>query len=208
MSIFQFFANEYINMPRGRPREFNEDEAIVAAAELFWRKGLTATSLDDLARAMKMNRPSIYNAFGNKEAIYRKSLAFFCGQLDTAVEALDQDDDVVRGLIAFFDQAIDVYCGGSPPLGCLMVCTAPSEALSHPEVKGDLKDLIARLDEGFARRLVRAQADGQLETTLDPSCTAQLLQATLQTLALRVRAGSTPDDLRKLARCAVQALIR
>ena len=195
-------------MPRGRPREFNENEAIVAAAQLFWRKGLTATSLDDLARAMNMNRPSIYNAFGNKEAIYRKSLAFFCGQLDAAVETLDRGDDLVGGLTAFFDQAIDVYCGGSPPLGCLMVCTAPSEALAHPEVRGDLQALISRLDAGFARRLARAQAEGEFGTTLDPSRTAELLQATLQTLALRARAGTHPDDLRRLARYAVEALIR
>lgn len=195
-------------MPRGRPREFDENDAIVAAAQLFWQKGLTATSLEELAQAMKMNRPSIYNAFGNKEAIYRKSLDFFCGQLDAAVDALDGCDDVVTGFIGFFDQAIDVYCGQSPPLGCLMVCTAPSEALSHPEVRGDLADLIERLDAGLARRLARAKDEGQVSAALDPGRTAELLQATLQTLALRARAGTAADDLREIARYAVGTLVR
>ena len=71
-------------MPRGRPRQFDEDAALTGAMMVFWEKGLAATSLDDLAQAMGMNRPSIYNAFGNKDAIYRTALARFCGQLDLA----------------------------------------------------------------------------------------------------------------------------
>ena len=55
---------------------------LLLAIGVFWAKGLSGTSLDDLASAMKMNRPSIYNAFGNKEEIYRRALARFCGQLD------------------------------------------------------------------------------------------------------------------------------
>ena len=67
-------------MARGRPRKFDEDQALNGAMVLFWQKGLSSTSLDELAEAMNMNRPSIYNAFGNKDAIYRTTLARFCGQ--------------------------------------------------------------------------------------------------------------------------------
>ena len=69
-------------MPSGRPRLFDEDEALTGAMLQFWEKGLSATSLDDLAEAMNMNRPSIYNAFGKKDDIYRKTLARFRTQLD------------------------------------------------------------------------------------------------------------------------------
>ncbi|MDA9064355.1 TetR/AcrR family transcriptional regulator [Pseudomonadales bacterium] len=175
-------------MARGRPRQFDEDEALTGAMLLFWEKGLSATSLDDLAIVMNMNRPSIYNAFGNKDAIYRKSLARFCGQLDKGMqETLNASTSVDIGLNAFFEQAIEVYCGSNPQMGCLMICTAPSEAVSNPEVGKDLKDLISRLDVGLSQRLARAQRNGEISVDLQPKLTAKLLQATLQTIALRAR---------------------
>ena len=196
-------------MARGRPRQFDEDKALTGAMYLFWEKGLSATPLDDLAAAMNMNRPSIYNAFGNKDDIYRKSLARFCGQLDNGLrETLEASPNIRPGLNAFFEQAIEMYCGNSPPMGCLMICTAPSEALSHPEVGKDLKELISRLDKGFTKRLERAQRDGELSKEAQPKLVAKLLQATLQTLALRARSGESKASLRKLARYAVDALVR
>ena len=195
-------------MARGRPRQFDEDEALTGAMLLFWEKGLSATSLDDLAIAMNMNRPSIYNAFGNKDAIYRKSLARFCGQLDKGMqETLDASTSVDIGLNAFFEQAIEVYCGSNPQMGCLMICTAPSEAVSNPEVGKDLKDLISRLDIGLSQRLARAQRNGEISVDLQPKLTAKLLQATLQTIALRARTGEPKASLRKLARYAVKTLV-
>ena len=195
-------------MARGRPRQFDEDEALTGAMLLFWEKGLSATSLDDLAIAMNMNRPSIYNAFGNKDAIYRKSLARFCGQLDKGMqETLNASTSVDIGLNAFFEQAIEVYCGSNPQMGCLMICTAPSEAVSNPEVGKDLKDLISRLDIGLSQRLARAQRNGEISVDLQPKLTAKLLQATLQTIALRARTGEPKASLRKLARYAVKTLV-
>lgn len=195
-------------MARGRPRKFDEDQALAGAMTLFWEKGLSATSLDDLAVAMNMNRPSIYNAFGNKEAIYRRSLQRFCGQLDQGMQVtLGSDKSLAAGLYAFFDQAIEVYCGNNPPLGCLMICTAPGEALNHPEVGSDLKALIQRLDAGFTARLDKAKQDGDLPGSTQPKLAAQLLQATLQSVALRARSGHSKASLRKLARYTIDLIV-
>ena len=176
---------------------------------LFWEKGLSATSLDDLAEAMSMNRPSIYNAFGNKDEIYRRALDKFCGQLDHGMEeTLETIPSLQKGLEAFFNRAIDVYCGTDPAMGCLMICTAPSEAFSHPEVGDDLRELIKRLDKGFTKRLKRAQSEGELSDELKPELSASLLQATLQTLALRARVGTSRRELNKIAAYAVKRLIK
>ena len=196
-------------MPRGRPRKYDEDAALTGAMLLFWQKGLSATSLDDLAHAMNMNRPSIYNAFGNKDQIYRKALQRFCGQLDLGVqETLETLPDLQDGLRAFFNRAIDVYCGTDPAMGCLMVCTAPSEVFSHPEVGSDLNELIQRLDKSFVKRLKRAQVEGELADDIDPKLTASLLQATLQTVAIRARAGASKVELKKVASYAVERLTK
>ena len=196
-------------MPRGRPRKFDEDKALTDAMMLFWQKGLSATSLDDLSMAMNMNRPSIYNAFGNKDDIYRQALSRFCGQLDSGIdETLESIPDLNKGLQAFYQRAIDVYCGTEPAMGCLMVCTAPAEAFAHPEVGEDLKKLIARLDHRFTVRLKRAQAEGALSADVKPELTASLLQATLQSIALRSRAGTPKSALKKIVRHAIDTLLR
>lgn len=194
-------------MPRGRPRKFDEDEALNGAMLLFWEKGLSATSLDELSLAMNMNRPSIYNAFGNKDEIYRKALDRFCGQLDQGMEeTLGSIPKLRDALNQFFVRALEVYCGTSPAMGCLMMCTAPTEAFTHPQVGEDLKGLISRLDDGFAKRLRRAKKDGELSDDVQIDLTASLLQATLQTLALRARAGVSRQKLRRIAGYAVKRL--
>ena len=196
-------------MARGRPKKYNEDEALNSAMLLFWQKGLAATSLDDLSTAMNMNRPSIYNAFGNKDAIYRKSLARFRAQLELALQGtLDGSKGINAELEAFFYTAISVYCSNDPSLGCLVVCTAPSEAISHPDVGSDLQDLTAMLDKALESRLISAKENDEVPKDLDTEFTAKLLQATLQTLALRARAGATATSLRKLAKYSVATLVR
>ena len=195
-------------MTRGRPRKFNEEQVLTAAMTLFLEKGLSATSLDDLAAAMRMNRPSIYNAFGSKEQIYRKSLAHFCGQLDQGVVAtLDSISDVRDGFKAFFRAALEVYCATKPSLGCLMVCTAPAESFEHPEVGKDLSELMRRLDEVFEARIEQAQNEKQVSSDVQAGFASKMLQGTLQTIALRARCGAAKKQLGELADYSVDVIL-
>src|SRR5947208_1983555 len=62
---------------KGRPREFNVDEALAAALRVFWTKGYEGASLTDLTDAMGITRPSLYAAFGNKESLFHKALDLY-----------------------------------------------------------------------------------------------------------------------------------
>ncbi|MDC3332630.1 TetR/AcrR family transcriptional regulator [bacterium] len=192
---------------RGRPPKYDADEALDSAILVFWSKGLTATSLDDLAAAMKMNRPSIYNAFGDKESIYRKAFARFVAQLGERLEtALFSEVDLNKAMKQFYSGALDTYFAGTEPLGCFVICTATVEAATYPEIRKDLDVVIRRIDTVIEKRLLKAQEEGNWPQDREAKNVAKLLQATLQSLALRARSGESRASLKKMYSTTVDML--
>jgi len=175
---------------------------------VFWTHGFTGTSLDDLAAAMGMNRPSIYNAFGDKQAIYRAALAAFRSQLDGGLEELAQGSEPRSALNRFFETALDVYMSGDPPLGCFIFCTAPAEAIVHPDVRADMLAIATDTDKRLKTFFTQAQKNGTFPIDTDAQVAAQLTQAILHSVALRARAGQSHALLRKFFRGAVEMICR
>jgi AcrR family transcriptional regulator len=202
---------------RGRPKQYDKQLAISAAMQVFWTKGLSATSLDDLAAAMNMNRPSIYNAFGSKENIYLEALNTFSAALDQTLidtlgastlgaTTLGSTTNFQTRLLNFYYQAINVYCEGDAQLGCFMACTAPAEAISYVEIQTALNKMVSELDQKISMYIQQAMNNGQLTQVSDPLLMAKMIQGTLQSFALRARAGETKSQLRKLARFSIEYL--
>lgn len=192
---------------RGRPPKYDSGEALDNAVRVFWSKGLSATSLDDLSAAMNMNRPSLYNAFGNKESIYRKAMARFIGQVGEQLDSiLFGEPDLNKAMKQFYASALDIYLGGAAPLGCFVTCTATVEAVRYPEVKKDLNQVIDRVDSAIEKRLLKAQKEGNWPQDKDPRNVAKLLHATLQSVALRARSGESRSSLKKMCSSTVDML--
>jgi AcrR family transcriptional regulator len=196
-------------MPKGRPREFDEDTALEAAMRLFWSKGFSATSLDDLASATGLNRPSLYNAFGNKLSLYRRAFARFADRMRSdAGAALMGADSIREALIAFYDRVIRVYMEDADTPGCLVFCTATTEASRHPEIGADLRALIRELDGFLEKRMEAARKAGQLPEGANAHALAAIAQGLLHSLAVRARAGESERHLRRFARESVASIYR
>jgi AcrR family transcriptional regulator len=193
---------------RGRPPQFDPAAALGAATGVFWSRGFAATSLADLAGAMGMNRPSIANAFGDKEELYRTTLAGFADQLKAEVSGLlSQPTNLKTALTRFYGSALDVYFSSSPAPGCFVMCTAPVEAIEHPGVREDLRQLIAELDGVLAVRFERAKGEGDFPVDADAKLAAQMTQALLHSIAIRARSGASKTSLRKMATRAIEVLL-
>ena len=192
-------------MATGRPREFNADKALGRALKVFWRKGYEGTSLPDLTRAMGINRPSLYAAFGNKEALFRLAIDRYVAQAACRVrEALDEPTarQVVQRL---WRESIDLVTAARNPRGCFLV----QGALACGDAADPLRrEMIKRRSAGEAalrERLVRAQAEGDLPTDADPAALAKFVFALTHGMAVQAASGATREELLRVAETALGA---
>lgn len=196
--------------PRGRPRRFDEEEVLGRALEAFWSKGYAACSVDDLATAAGVSRPSLYAAFHDKQTLYLRALDRFAAALEVALAAsFAPERSLAEGLACFYRAGLDRYLSGEHgPRGCLVFCTATAEAVETPAIREALARVLARLDEVLAAQFARAADRGALPPGADPRSSARLAAAVLHSLAVRARAGEADAALRAMADDAVQLLAR
>jgi AcrR family transcriptional regulator len=190
----------------GRPRKFNEIEALAKMQRQLWTAGLSGVSLDGIARSAGLNRPSLAAAFGDKDAIYAKAAAQFAAMMDARLSKAIGIADLSAALQAAFNAAIDVYTTDGPD-GCFVICTAPAEALTNPVCRTILQQSLEAIDAFFLRRL-ELERGRSIGNRADLPLLAAQLGAMLHSLALRARAGWSPERLRSLADSAIRHVVR
>src|ERR1700722_713026 len=146
---------------RGRPRAYDPEAALDSAARIFWEHGFADATLDDLSEAMGMRRPSIYNAFGDKESLFLRALERFRDTIGAApLRAFTEADSIGEALDAFFLQSVEYTTADPARLGCLLGSIATATGL--PEVRTFLQANLAITEERIAERLSAAVQAGEL----------------------------------------------
>jgi AcrR family transcriptional regulator len=192
---------------RGRPRAYDAGEALQRATDAFWRTGYSGISVDELALATGMNRPSLRAAFGGKHALYLKALAAYWElKFATLREALE-GGTLKQALLRVYEAALSIYFSGEEQArGCFVVGTAITESVEDPEIRDVVLAGFRKLDADFAARIRLAIEAGELGKDADPEVLAVLASGLMQTIALRARAGVPRDELLMLARNAVDSI--
>jgi len=192
---------------RGRPPAYDPDTALASARDVFWSAGYEASSLDDLSAAMAMNRPSVYGAFGDKEALYLKTLARYRDDSVAAMQdALDPARPLPEGLARVYAKAIDTYLAGPHARGCFLIGTATTEAVGKAGVRVVLRDSLQAFDRVIEDRFRLAVSQGELAPKADPAALALIASAIMHSLAVRARAGEPRPALEALARTGVDLI--
>jgi len=201
-------AGTEVKPARGRPRAYDPGEALARATGAFWRAGYSATSLDELAAATGMNRPSLYGAFGDKRALYLRALERYTGQGRAAMQAaLAPGPGLRESLLRVYDAALALYFPkGETARGCFLIGTAAVESVDDAQVREHLASGLREFDREFEARFRRAQAQGELAGGADAAMLAKLASAILHTLALRARAGDGRASLRATAVAGVELI--
>lgn len=192
-------------MPIGRPREFDVDKALDAALKVFWRKGYEGTSLPDLTKAMGINRPSLYAAFGNKETLFRKAVERYVeGPASQVREALRETS--ARAVVQrLWNASIDLTTGSRNPRGCFLVQTALVCGEEADSLRREVAKQRASLEASVRERLHRAISEGDLPPSADPAELARYVVTVSHGMAVQAAGGTTRDELRRVAELALRA---
>ncbi len=192
-------------MARGRPRSFDTEKALDRALRVFWRKGYEGTTLADLTRAMRIGRPSLYAAFGDKQTLFQRVLERYAeGPASYAKEALAAPT-ARSAAQTLFEGAAELLTEPRRPRGCLLVQGALACGDTTEPVRRQLAAKRLAMEVAIRDRFERAQAEDDLPATVDAAALAGYVVTVLRGMAVQAAGGTTREQLREVAQLAMAA---
>jgi len=191
---------------RGRPRNFDETEALKRATQVFWSKGYDGVTIDDLVAGMGVGRPSLYSVFGDKRTLFLRVLRAYAEKKGAgAAKALFSPPSLREALAAFLRHAVEAATEEGSATGCLMVCVAP--LVDDPEVRQFLKDAIAGGLALVERRLSDGISTGDIPPDFPVAARASQVLDLSRGLTMRAQLGVPRKTLLKDAEDAADLVL-
>ncbi|MER7555853.1 TetR/AcrR family transcriptional regulator [Nocardioides sp. NPDC126508] len=193
--------------PVGRPPMFDRDDAVLAAARLFWSRGYSGTTTRALSTALGMSTSSIYAAFGSKAGLFEEAVRTYAERYRTIyVEACAAPDldDVLSQLLRRSVEEFTQPTARHP--GCLISSAAMTDAPDTIDTRTYVRELHASNERTLRERIERAQREGQLETGIAPSTLASLTQTLWHGLSAQSNQGLDRGALMEIVDAALGAL--
>ena len=191
-----------------RPREFDPDEVLERATQVFWGRGFENASLDELCGATGLNRSSLYAAFGDKRDLYLAALARYEEGSAARIAAAFERRPVRKGLAIFLDSLIDSIVAGPGRRGCFIGNCAAEMAHLDRGAAARVRRSLERVESGFRAGLEAARERGELPGTADPAALARFLTAGIQGLRLVGKANPDRAALEQIAAIMLNCIYR
>jgi TetR/AcrR family transcriptional repressor of nem operon len=175
-----------------RPREFDEQKTLEAVAEAFWSRGYDGTSTRDLAQRTGLTVTSLYNAFGDKQALFQRALEHYLdATLRERIHRLEQTLAPTEAIAAFFHEVIERSLSDTQQRGCFLVNSALQATPDAPELRAAIAAEIDAIRAFFRRCLLAGRRNGDVPASVSAAeASAHLLTVML---GLRVMARVHPD---------------
>lgn len=175
-----------------RPRLFNEEEVLDAAMQCFWSRGFNATSLRELVTETGLTGASLYNAFGNKRALYQRVLGrYVANSVHDRIRRCEKLP-AVEAIETFFSEIIQRSLNDPDCKGCMLVNAALEITPQNPELQSVVQAELAEIGTFFRQQVDVGQKDGTINSTLSAEYLGHHLLGVL--MGLRVLARVQPDE--------------
>ncbi|MBT2212705.1 MULTISPECIES: TetR/AcrR family transcriptional regulator [Actinomadura] len=191
-----------------RPRQFDEQDAVTRATELFWRRGYNATSVRDLGAELELTPSSLYRTFTDKHTLFLRALDHYRATDSAEAERrLDADGRPVRDVLRdWMLWLVSCPSDGEPGRGCFVVNTATELGTTDVQVRRRTEAAFEVTRQAMRSLLHQGRRAGELPADLDIDATVELLFTTLLGLRVRERAGHDPARLATAIDAAIRAL--
>ena len=191
-------------MAIGRPRSFDIDEALDAALLVFWRKGYDGASLPELTKAMGINRPSLYAAFGNKEELFRKALDRYSEKSTACMTDMLAAPTAREAVEQMLRSIADVSLHPETPRGCLYIQALACDDEGEP-IHRELIVRRGKMEIMLRKRFERAVAEGELPVSTSAADLASFIATLVQGMAVQTTSGASRETLHGIVDVALNA---
>ena len=182
----------------GRSREFDENEVLQKAMELFWEQGYEKTSLSDLVEHMGIHRRSLYDTFGDKHTLFLKTIDCYEKLIEDKIQAVISHAQSAKQAIQFlFDFMIEGY--EDRQWGCLIVNSATEMALRDKEVEEKTEEAFMQTEHFLADLVRKGQQTGEFSCDYDAEVLAEILQNTLLGIRVLLRTSASKEKMHRIA---------
>jgi TetR/AcrR family transcriptional repressor of nem operon len=191
-----------------RPREFDEEAALDAAVECFWANGYEGASVRELASSMGIAGASLYNAFGDKQALYERALTRYVEQSFQDRVARFEGLAPCQAISAFFDEIVARSLADERRKGCMLVNSVFEGALHDEAAQTPIVDVVRQIEAFFRRCVEAGQADGTITSAETAEDLARLLLGTLMGVRVLARLRPERELLEGIVRPVTRLLLR
>lgn len=190
-----------------RPKEFNPDDAVEKAMQVFWHKGYESTSMEDLLGAMDLNRGSLYDTFGDKRQLFLQVVDRYCSTVvGSKFALLDQPGPALPTLRQFIRGMLEGALADPQRRGCLIANTVMELGPHEKEIADTLRQTLKMLEDAFFRILDRAKQRGELNSQKDSRALARFLTTMMQGTIVMIKSGAAAETVRQTTDTALSIL--
>ena len=191
---------------RGRPKCFNEQEALQTAMLLFWEYGYEATSISDLTQALNLTAPSLYRSFGDKSQLFHRCLDYYVAHEACAISSIFTEAKTAKiALELYLYESVKRLIQEHKPTGCMLLvatmnCSEQNSALQHEVL---LKRQTVK--QKILERLAQGQADGDLDPSINIQDMTDYYSTVVQGLTFQARDGVSKQQLNQVIHIAMKS---
>ncbi|MDR7018036.1 TetR/AcrR family transcriptional regulator [Acinetobacter sp. 3657] len=199
-------CDDTLKKKRGRPKCFDEQQALETAMLLFWEHGYEATSISDLTQALTITAPSLYSSFGDKTGLFYKCIDYYLAHEACPIEAIFLEAKTAKvAFELFLYDNVQRLAQPDKPSGCMLVvatmnCSDNTQAIQHNILEKRLKT-----KQKMLQRLQQGVSDGDLKAIAPLAEMADFYATVLQGLTIQARDGATVAQLHKVVEHAMRA---